>query len=155
MEDICAMGCRCSMESQQYVHIDVPDSTKIETSFAQGVMVLNLPIMPVVEYAAAGQPLIQKFYNSQIFGMPKDHRKAKPYHDHETGQHIRKITVPHKESDKVDRGGLDNMTLIEIRALEKKAKAGKYVNKVKAKKRRKEHEGLNQLEPDEFADMWK
>ncbi|KAH7544172.1 hypothetical protein JRO89_XS15G0121200 [Xanthoceras sorbifolium] len=98
------------------------------------------------------------------------------------------ITVPHNESDKVVRGGLDKMTLIEvgprfclnpikifggsfggptlyenpfyvspnqIRALEKKQKAGKYAKKVKAKTRRKMHELSNPLEPNEFADMWR
>lgn len=43
----------------------------------------------------------------------------------------------------------------QIRALDKKKKAGKYAKKVKAKTRRKMHELSNQLEPDEFADMWK
>ena len=44
---------------------------------------------------------------------------------------------------------------LQIRALEKKQKAGKYAKKVKAKKRRKMHEISNPMEPDEFADMWK
>lgn len=133
----------------------------------------------------------------QIFETPKDHRKAKPYHDHVfvfsiVDDHIwfrnYQITVPHKETDKVDRGGFDNMTLIEvgprfclnpikifggsfggptlyqnplyvspnqIRALEKKKKAGKYTMKVKAKTKRKMHAAQNQLEPDEFADLWR
>ncbi|KAJ6776320.1 RIBOSOME BIOGENESIS PROTEIN BRIX [Salix koriyanagi] len=98
------------------------------------------------------------------------------------------ISVPHNETDKIARGGLDKMTLIEvgprfclnpikifggsfggptlyenpffvspnqIRALEKKQKAGKFAKKVKAKTRRKMHELSNPLEPDEFADMWK
>lgn len=43
----------------------------------------------------------------------------------------------------------------QIRALEKKQKAGKFAKKVKAKKRRKVHELANQLERDEFADLWK
>jgi len=43
----------------------------------------------------------------------------------------------------------------QIRALEKRKKAGKYAKKVKAKTRRKMHELSNPLEPDEFADMWK
>ncbi|CAL9205207.1 unnamed protein product, partial [Musa hybrid cultivar] len=43
----------------------------------------------------------------------------------------------------------------EICALEKKKKtAGKYTKKVKAKMRRKMHEPLNPLEPNEFADLW-
>eukprot|EP00268_Persea_americana_P069467 TRINITY_DN986_c1_g1_i4.p1 TRINITY_DN986_c1_g1~~TRINITY_DN986_c1_g1_i4.p1 ORF type:complete len:312 (-),score=65.29 TRINITY_DN986_c1_g1_i4:343-1278(-) len=133
----------------------------------------------------------------QIFQTPKDHRKSKPYHDHVfvfsiVDDHIwfrnYQITVPHKETDKVDRGGLDNMTLVEvgprfclnpikifggsfggptlyvnpyyvspnqIRALEKKKKAGKYAKKIKAKTKRKMHAAENQLEPNEFADLWK
>ncbi|XP_052178375.1 ribosome biogenesis protein BRX1 homolog 1-like isoform X1 [Diospyros lotus] len=133
----------------------------------------------------------------QIFGTPKDHRKSKPYHDHVfvfsiVDDHIwfrnYQISVPHSEADKVDRGGLDKMTLVEvgprfclnpikifggsfggptlyenpfyvspnqIRALEKRQKAGKFAKKVKAKTRRKMHELSNPLEPDEFADMWK
>ncbi|KAK4576628.1 ribosome biogenesis protein BRX1 homolog 1 [Quercus suber] len=43
----------------------------------------------------------------------------------------------------------------QIRALEKRKKAGKFAKKVKAKTRRKMHELSNPLEPDEFADMWK
>lgn len=43
----------------------------------------------------------------------------------------------------------------QIRALQKKKKAGKYAKKVKAKTRRKMHELSNPLEPNEFADMWK
>ncbi|CAA6675485.1 unnamed protein product [Spirodela intermedia] len=43
----------------------------------------------------------------------------------------------------------------QIRALEKKKKAGKYATKVKAKTRRKMHELENPLEPDEFADLWR
>lgn len=43
----------------------------------------------------------------------------------------------------------------QVRALEKKKKAGKFAKKVKAKTRRKMHEMSNPLEPDEFADMWK
>jgi ribosome biogenesis protein BRX1 len=43
----------------------------------------------------------------------------------------------------------------QIRALEKRKKAGKYAKKVKAKVRRKMHEMENTLEPDEFADLWK
>ncbi|KAF5960193.1 hypothetical protein HYC85_001402 [Camellia sinensis] len=133
----------------------------------------------------------------QMFGTPKDHRKSKPYHDHIfvfsiVDDHIwfrnYQISVPHSEADKMDRGGLDKMTLVEvgprfclnpikifggsfggptlyenpfyvapnqIRALEKRQKAGKYAKKVKAKTRRKMHELSNPLEPDEFADMWK
>ncbi|GAB4825213.1 Ribosome bioproteinsis protein BRX1 2 [Ancistrocladus abbreviatus] len=101
---------------------------------------------------------------------------------------ILQVSVPHNESTKLDRGGLDKMTLVEvgprfclnpikifggsfggptlyenpyyispnqIRALEKKQKAGKYVKKVKAKTRRKMHELSNPMERDEFADMWK
>ncbi|CAI8603023.1 unnamed protein product [Vicia faba] len=117
----------------------------------------------------------------QIFETPKDHRKAKPFHDHVfvfsiVDDHIwfrnYQISVPHNESDKLPRGGLDKMTLIEfwrstlyvnpfyvspnqIRALQKKKKAGTFAKKVKAKTRRKRHEMANPLEPDEFADMWK
>ncbi|KAJ3679740.1 hypothetical protein LUZ60_017751 [Juncus effusus] len=134
---------------------------------------------------------------TQVFQTPKDHRKAKPFHDHVfvfsiVDDHVwfrnYQISVPHNETDKVDKGGLDKMTLIEvgprfclnpikifggsfggptlyenpfyvspnqIRALEKKKKAGKYITKVTAKKRRKLHEMENPLEPDEFADLWK
>ncbi|VAH36438.1 unnamed protein product [Triticum turgidum subsp. durum] len=183
---------------------------------------------------------------TQIFATPKDHRKAKPFHDHVfvfsiVDDHIwfrnYQISVPHNEIDKVDKGGLDKMTLVEvgprfclnpikifggsfggptlfenpfyvspnqisaivwlvsfcgsgekdlqltrvcifmyaltctdphpgvnngfidlehqIRALEKRKKAGKYAKKVKAKVRRKMHEMENTLEPDEFADLWK
>ncbi|KAJ6298097.1 hypothetical protein OIU76_019265 [Salix suchowensis] len=133
----------------------------------------------------------------QIFGTPKDHRKSKPFYDHVfvfsiVDDHIwfrnYQISAPHNETDKIARGGLDKMTLIEvgprfclnpikifggsfggptlyenpffvspnqIRALEKKQKAGKFAKKVKAKTRRKMHELSNPLEPDEFADMWK
>ncbi|KAG7953649.1 hypothetical protein I3843_12G119800 [Carya illinoinensis] len=132
----------------------------------------------------------------QIFGIPKEHRKSKPYHDHVfvfsiVDDHIwfrnYQISVPHNEADKVPRGGVENMTLVEvgprfclnpikifsgsfggptlyenpfyispnqIRALEKRKKAGKYAKKVKAKTRRKMHELSNPLESDEFADMW-
>lgn len=134
---------------------------------------------------------------TQIFGIPKEHRKSKPYHDHVfvfsiVDDHIwfrnYQISVPHNESDKIARGGLDKMTLIEvgprfclnpikifggsfggptlyenpyyvspnqIRALEKRNKAGKFAKKIKAKTRRKMHELANPLEPDEFAEMWK
>ncbi|CAN1192402.1 Ribosome biogenesis protein BRX1 homolog 1 [Linum perenne] len=134
---------------------------------------------------------------TQIFGIPKEHRKSKPYHDHVfvfsiVDEHVwfrnYQISVPHNESDKVVRGGLDKMTLVEvgprfclnpikifsgsfggptlyenplyispnqIRALEKRKTAGKYAKKIKAKTRRKEHELSNQLEANEFADMWK
>ncbi|KAL6345142.1 hypothetical protein AAG906_013626 [Vitis piasezkii] len=60
---------------------------------------------------------------TQIFGTPKEHRKAKPYHDHVfafslADDHIwfrnYQISVPHNESDKVDRGGLDKITLVEV-----------------------------------------
>ncbi|URD95172.1 ribosome biogenesis protein BRX1 [Musa troglodytarum] len=59
----------------------------------------------------------------QIFGTPKDHRKVKPFHDHVfvfsiVDGHIwfrnYQISVPHNETDKVDRGGLDKMTLVEV-----------------------------------------
>uniref|UniRef100_A0A804NSR7 Brix domain-containing protein n=1 Tax=Zea mays TaxID=4577 RepID=A0A804NSR7_MAIZE len=45
--------------------------------------------------------------------------------------------------------------ITQIRALEKRQKAGKYAKKVKAKVRRKMHEMENTLEPDEFAELWK
>ncbi|KAL6205689.1 PREDICTED: ribosome biogenesis protein BRX1 [Fragaria vesca subsp. vesca] len=60
---------------------------------------------------------------TQIFGTPKEHRKSKPYHDHVfvfsiVDDHIwfrnYQISVPHNESDKIARGGLDKMTLIEV-----------------------------------------
>ncbi|CAN6925891.1 unnamed protein product [Brassica oleracea] len=130
---------------------------------------------------------------TQVFGIPKEHRKSKPYHDHVfafsiVDDHIwfrnYQISVPHNEADKVARGGLDKMTLVEvgprfclnpikifggsfggptlyenpfyvspnqIRALEKRNKAGKFAKKVKAKTRRKMHELSNPLEPDEFT----
>ncbi|VAH51731.1 unnamed protein product [Triticum turgidum subsp. durum] len=117
---------------------------------------------------------------TQIFATPKDHRKAKPFHDHVfvfsiVDDHI----LPHNEIDKVDKGGLDKMTLVEVGPrfclnpikmfggsfggptlfenpfYEKRKKAGKYAKKVKAKVRRKMHEMENTLEPDEFADLWK
>ncbi|PSS16198.1 Ribosome biogenesis protein [Actinidia chinensis var. chinensis] len=59
----------------------------------------------------------------QIFGTPKDQRKCKPYHDHVfvfsiVDDHIwfrnYQISVPHNEADKVDRGGLDKMNLVEV-----------------------------------------
>lgn len=59
----------------------------------------------------------------QIFETPKNHRKAKPFHDHVfvfsiVDDHIwfrnYQISVPHNESDKLPRGGLDKMTLIEV-----------------------------------------
>ncbi|XP_065875818.1 ribosome biogenesis protein BRX1 homolog 2-like [Euphorbia lathyris] len=59
----------------------------------------------------------------QIFGTPKEHRKSKPYYDHVfvfsiIDDHIwfrnYQISVPHNESDKLARGGLDKMTLIEV-----------------------------------------
>ncbi|KAJ7981713.1 ribosome biogenesis protein BRX1-like [Quillaja saponaria] len=59
----------------------------------------------------------------QIFGIPKEHRKSKPFHDHVFVFSIAdgniwfrnyQISVPHNESDKVPRGGLDKMTLIEV-----------------------------------------
>ncbi|KAK6934288.1 Brix domain [Dillenia turbinata] len=59
----------------------------------------------------------------QIFATPKDHRKAKPYHDHVfvfsiLDNHIwfrnYQISVPHNEANKVDRGGLEKMTLVEV-----------------------------------------
>ncbi|KAF3565051.1 hypothetical protein DY000_02018562 [Brassica cretica] len=100
-----------------------------------------------------------------------------------------------EEEDKVARGDLDKMTLVEvgqrfclnlikifggkkknllevvggptlcenpfyvspnqIRALEKRNKAGNFAKKIKEKTRRKMHDLSNPLEPDEFADMWK
>ncbi|CAM8954594.1 unnamed protein product [Rhodiola kirilowii] len=134
---------------------------------------------------------------TQVFGIPKNHRKAKPYYDHVfvfsiVDDHIwfrnYQISVPHLETDKLVKGALDKMTLVEvgprfclnpikifggsfggptlyenpyyispnqIRALEKRKKAGKYAKKVKAKTRRKMHEQSNPLEQDEFAGMWK
>ncbi|KAL4198206.1 hypothetical protein AMTRI_Chr03g139040 [Amborella trichopoda] len=60
---------------------------------------------------------------TQIFGTPKDHKKTKPFYDHVFAfsildDHIwfrnYQISVPHNEIDKVDRGGLDKMTLVEV-----------------------------------------
>lgn len=59
----------------------------------------------------------------QIFQIPKDHRKSKPFHDHVFAftildDHIwfrnYQVTVPHNEPTKMDRGGLDKMTLTEV-----------------------------------------
>ncbi|KAK4750652.1 hypothetical protein SAY87_004134 [Trapa incisa] len=59
----------------------------------------------------------------QIFGTPKGHQKSKPYHDHVfvfsiVDDHIwfrnYQVSVPHTESDKVSRGSLEKMTLIEV-----------------------------------------
>jgi ribosome biogenesis protein BRX1 len=44
--------------------------------------------------------------------------------------------------------------MIQVRSNEKKAKAGKFVKKVKAKQRRKTHLAANPLRPDELADVW-
>ncbi|CAM6108815.1 unnamed protein product [Calypogeia fissa] len=64
---------------------------------------------------------------------------------------------------KIFSGSFGGQTLYEnpfyvspnlARSLEKKKKAGKYVKKVKAKQRRREHMGANQLEPDELANVW-
>ncbi|AQK72194.1 ribosome biogenesis protein BRX1 homolog 1 isoform X1 [Zea mays] len=60
---------------------------------------------------------------THIFATPKDHRKAKPFHDHVfvfsiVDGHVwfrnYQISVPHNEIDKVDKGGMDKMTLIEV-----------------------------------------
>ncbi|KAI3991225.1 hypothetical protein MKX01_022446 [Papaver californicum] len=68
-------------------------------------------------------PSSDNFKVNQTFGTPKDHRKAKPYHDHVFAfslldEHIwfqnYQISVPHNETDKVDRGGLDKMILVEV-----------------------------------------
>ncbi|PWA62302.1 ribosomal RNA processing Brix domain protein [Artemisia annua] len=134
---------------------------------------------------------------TQIFGTPKEHRKSKPYYDHVfvfsiVDDHIwfrnYQISCPHTGDDKIDRGGLDKMTLIEvgprfclnpikifggsfggptlyenpfyvspnqIRSLEKRKKAGKYANKVKAKTKRNMHTMENQLVSDEIEGLWK
>ena len=41
-----------------------------------------------------------------------------------------------------------------VRADERRGKSSRYVQKVKAKKRRKIHEEKNAKAPDEFADLW-
>ncbi|KAI3466130.1 hypothetical protein Pfo_022793 [Paulownia fortunei] len=60
---------------------------------------------------------------SQIFGTPKDHRKSKPYHDHVfvfsiADDHIwfrnYQISSPHSGAQKLDRGDLEKMTLVEV-----------------------------------------
>eukprot|EP00252_Welwitschia_mirabilis_P018412 TRINITY_DN40930_c0_g1_i1.p1 TRINITY_DN40930_c0_g1~~TRINITY_DN40930_c0_g1_i1.p1 ORF type:complete len:312 (-),score=56.95 TRINITY_DN40930_c0_g1_i1:196-1131(-) len=60
---------------------------------------------------------------TQIFCTPKDHRKVKPFFDHIlvfsiVDHHIwfrnYQISIPHHGTDKIDRGGLDKMTLIEV-----------------------------------------
>ncbi|KAH1261127.1 Ribosome biogenesis protein BRX1 1 [Glycine max] len=59
----------------------------------------------------------------QIFETPKDLRRTKPFHDHVfvfsiVDDHIwfrnYQISVPHNESDKLPRGGLDKMSMIEV-----------------------------------------
>ncbi|XP_002986567.2 ribosome biogenesis protein BRX1 homolog 1 [Selaginella moellendorffii] len=59
----------------------------------------------------------------QIFGTPKDHRKSKPFFDHVLSftvldKHIwfrnYQISVPHHDSDKLDRASAEKMTLIEV-----------------------------------------
>nr|GMC92388.1 ribosome biogenesis protein BRX1 homolog [Ipomoea batatas] len=59
----------------------------------------------------------------QIFGTPKDQRKSKPYHDHVfafsiVDDHIwfrnYQISCPHSGAQKLDRGDLEKMTLIEV-----------------------------------------
>ncbi|BBH01823.1 Ribosomal RNA processing Brix domain protein [Prunus dulcis] len=110
----------------------------------------------------------------EIFGIPKEHRKSKPYHDHVfvfsiVDDHIwfRNYQVGPRfclNPIKIFGGSFGGPTLYEnpfyispnqIRALEKKKKAGHYVKKVKAKTRRKMHELDNPLEADEFSEMWK
>ncbi|KAI5067090.1 hypothetical protein GOP47_0017618 [Adiantum capillus-veneris] len=132
----------------------------------------------------------------QIFCTPKDQRKTKPFFDHVfafsvADNHVwfrnYQINVPHQDTDKLAKGALEKMTLIEVgprfclhpikmftgsfggqliyenpfyvspnvvRSQEKRAKAGKYVKKVKAKQRRKSHVTMNQIEPDELAGVW-
>ncbi|KAL9678234.1 hypothetical protein QQ045_016074 [Rhodiola kirilowii] len=60
---------------------------------------------------------------TQVFGIPKNHRKAKPYYDHVfvfsiVDDHIwfrnYQISVPHLETDKLVKGALDKMTLVEV-----------------------------------------
>ncbi|XP_047946347.1 ribosome biogenesis protein BRX1 homolog 1-like [Salvia hispanica] len=61
---------------------------------------------------------------TQIFATPKDHRKSKPYHDHVyvfsiADDHIwfrnYQISTDHTgTAQKLDRGDLENMTLIEV-----------------------------------------
>ncbi|KAL7143309.1 hypothetical protein ABFS83_08G183100 [Erythranthe nasuta] len=60
---------------------------------------------------------------TQIFGIPKDHRKSKPYHDHLfvfsiADDHIwfrnYQISCPNNSQLKLERGDLDKMTLIEV-----------------------------------------
>lgn len=59
----------------------------------------------------------------QVFCTPKDHRKVKPFFDHVfafsvADDHIwfrnYQINVPHHGTEKIDKGGLDKMTLIEV-----------------------------------------
>ncbi|KAL8505916.1 hypothetical protein ACS0TY_016950 [Phlomoides rotata] len=60
---------------------------------------------------------------SQIFGIPKDHRKSKPYHDHVfvftiLDDHIwfrnYQISCPQSGGQKLERGDSERMTLIEV-----------------------------------------
>ncbi|WOH05928.1 hypothetical protein DCAR_0625351 [Daucus carota subsp. sativus] len=60
---------------------------------------------------------------TQIFGTPKDYRRTKPYYDHVfafsiVDDHIwfrnYQISCSHTEADKIDREGLDKMTLVEV-----------------------------------------
>ncbi|XP_070051016.1 ribosome biogenesis protein BRX1 homolog 1-like [Nicotiana tomentosiformis] len=59
----------------------------------------------------------------QIFGTPKDHRKSKPFYDHVfvfsiLDDHIwfrnYQISCPHTGTQKIDRGDLEKMTLVEV-----------------------------------------
>ncbi|CAN4106610.1 unnamed protein product [Withania somnifera] len=59
----------------------------------------------------------------QIFGTPKDHRKSKPFYDHVfvfsiLDDHVwfrnYQISCPHTGTQKIDRGDLEKMTLIEV-----------------------------------------
>lgn len=60
---------------------------------------------------------------TQIFGTPKGHRKSKPYHDHIfifsiVDDHIwfrnYQISNPNSGGQKLDRGDLEKMTLVEV-----------------------------------------
>ncbi|KAJ7526823.1 hypothetical protein O6H91_16G024500 [Diphasiastrum complanatum] len=60
---------------------------------------------------------------TQVFCTPKDHRKSKPFFDHVLSfaildNHIwfrnYQISVPHHGTEKLERGALDKMTLIEV-----------------------------------------
>ncbi|GKA88587.1 hypothetical protein Tco_0810351 [Tanacetum coccineum] len=184
-------------EGEEY---DIMQQSYYEDAFG---LVVGLKVMvaldeyPEVSWLEVRYLECSRSIGYEIFGTPKEHRKSKPYYDHVfvfsiVDDHIwfrnYQISCPHTGDDKIDRGGLDKMTLIEvgprfclnpikifggsfggptlyenpfyvspnqIRSLEKRKKAGKYANKVKAKTKRNMHAMENQLVSDEIEGLWK